>query len=246
MNAPRRYLSWTVGFAVLCCATAVTAVARPGSRTAAQKDDPPKAEVKKVDVAKNVWLEVEGEKRRVVLNAVVCQRMVPLEQLLCRKMTKEHEAILAADVDAAKIHFALTLAGAEAGSPVKFNPKYTPARGTVIKVYVQYEEKGKTIKLPAQKWVRNVKSKKELEHDWVFGGSELYPNRFDPKQPPYYAANDGDVICVSNFPSAMLDLPIPSSAQNDDLDFEAFTERIPPLDTAVLVILEPVLPLKKK
>ena len=32
----------------------------------------------------------------------------------------------------------------------------------------------------------------------------------------------------------------------DDLEFEAFTERIPAIGTPVLVILEPVLPPKKK
>jgi hypothetical protein len=182
----------------------------------------------------------------VCLNGVICRTKGFLEQFLCKKETKEHEAIVSADIDAAKVHFALTLAGAEAGSPVKFVPKYTPAHGTVIKVFVQYEEKGKTVKVPAQKWVRNVKTKKELEHNWVFAGSQFFQNRFDPKAPPSYAANDGDVICVSNFPSAMLDLPVMSTEKNDDLEFEAFTERIPPEDTRVLVILEPVLPPPKK
>ena len=54
-------------------------------------------------------------------------------------------------------------------------------------------------------------------------------------------ANGGDVICVSNFEDAMLDLPINSSKNNDELAFEAFTERIPPIGTPVTVILEPVL-----
>jgi hypothetical protein len=69
----------------------------------------------------------------------------------------------------------------------------------------------------------------------------FFEDRFDPKAPPIYAANDGDVICVANFESAMMDLPIASSADNDALDFEAFTERIPPEGTSVVVILEPVL-----
>ena len=55
-----------------------------------------------------------------------------------------------------------------------------------------------------------------------------------------YAANQGDVICVANFDTALLDLPIMSSKDNDDLVFEAHTARIPPLETRVLVILEPV------
>ena len=182
----------------------------------------------------------------MLINAVVCLRMGLLEQFMCRAMTKEHEAILAADIDARHVHAALIAAGAEAGSPVKFQPKYTPARGTVIKVFVQYEAQGKTIKVPAQQWVKNIKTGKELSHDWVFAGSIFFDNPRDPKAPPHYGANEGDVICLSNFDVAMMDLPIESSADNEDLDFEAFTDRIPAEGTNVLVILEPVLAAKKQ
>jgi hypothetical protein len=242
MNAIPRTWSWLVGFAVLSGALFLA-----GRDSGAQQTDPPKPEIKKVDVGKNVWLEIEGDKRRVVVNAVVVRRADLLEQFMCRKETKEHESIVAVDCDVAKIHFALTLAGADPGSPVKYSPKYMPAHGTVIKVYVQYKQKDQVIKVPAQQWVRNVKTKKELEHDWVFAGSQLYPNRLDPKAPPIYEAHDsGYVICVANFPSAMLDLPVLSSKDNDDLQYEAFTERIPAEKTPVQVILEPVLPPKKK
>jgi hypothetical protein len=201
--------------------------------------DPPKP-LPGVKIGNNVHLQIDGDKRRVLVNAVVCLRMGMLEQLLCRMGTKEHESILAADIDARNVHTALLAAGAEAGSPVKFQPKYTPAHGTVIKVYLQYEDKGNTIKVPAQQWVRNIKTRKELAHEWVFAGSILFKNdKFDPDSQPFYAANSGDVICVANFDSAMLDLPILSSQDNDDLDFEAFTERIPPEGTNVVIILEP-------
>ena len=42
-----------------------------------------------------------------------------------------------------------------------------------------------------------------------------------------YLANDGDVICVSNFDTAMLNLPIESSKNNDDLLFQAWTRAHP-------------------
>ena len=206
-----------------------------------QKDPEPPKPLPGVKIGNNVHLLIDGDKRRVLVNAVVCLRMGMLEQLLCRMGTKEHESILAADIDARNVHMALLAAGAEAGSPVKFQPKYTPAHGTVIKVYLQYEDKGKTIKVPAQQWVKNIKTRKDLAHDWVFAGSILFKNdKFDPDAQPFYAANSGDVICVANFDSAMLDLPILSSQADDDLDFEAFTERIPPEGTNVVIILEPV------
>src|SRR5688572_13076648 len=65
----------------------------------------PKANVpvegKRVLMGDNVWLEIlPNGSRRVVVAAEVCLRAGPLEQLLTRKNRKEHEAILAADVDA--------------------------------------------------------------------------------------------------------------------------------------------------
>ncbi len=196
--------------------------------------------VQKVPAGRNVTVEIEGKRRRVVIEAEVCLREGALEQLLCRRRTKEHEAILAADVDARHIHMALEGAGAKAGRPVRYHPKYEPATGTRIKVTLQYEHQGKLLTVPAQQWIQNVRTKKNLEHDWVFAGSHLVPDPSDSNKPPFYLANDGDIICVSNFPSAMLDLPIRSPQDNADLAFVAHTERIPPEGTRVRVILEPI------
>lgn len=196
---------------------------------------------KQVKVGKNVTLEIEGDRRRVRVDAYVCLRMGPLEQFLTRKRTKEHEAVLAADVDAREIHAALIAARAEPGNPVQFDPKYKPATGTPIRILLEYKKDGKTVTVPAQSWVRDLRTKKDLEHVWVFAGSRLFPDPLDKTKPPFYAANDGDVICLSNFETAMLDLPIDSTKSNDGLFFEAHTDRIPPLETPVTVILEPQL-----
>ena len=206
-----------------------------------RKEPTPAAEAKKVLVGKNVWFEVQGDKRRVLVAATVCLRMGQLEQFMTRRQTKEHEAIVAADCDARDIHKALLLTGAEAGSPVTFSPKYAPARGTKIKISVTYEEKGKSITVPANRWIRNAMNGKDLDQDWVFAGSHFMPDPLDKTQPDHYLANDGDVICVSNFEDALLDLPINSSKDNAELAFEANTERIPELKTSVVVVLEPVL-----
>ncbi len=209
-----------------------------------QKETAPAAPAKKADIGKNVYLEVQGDKRRVLVNALVCLREGQLEQFLTRKGTKEHEAILSADVDARDIHAALIAAGAEPGKPVQFQPKYKVASGTTIKINLSYEDNGKKIEVPARTWIRDQKGK-DLNQDWVFGGSFLFTDPLDKNKKPFYAANDGDVICVSNFDTAMLDLPIQSSQNADELAYEAHTARIPKLGTKVLVILEPV-PVKKK
>jgi hypothetical protein len=221
---------------------------------AAPAESPKKdaAKPKRVQIGKNVFFErfADGDRRRVVINASVCLREGNLEQLLCRRHTKEHEAILAADVDALDIHKGLMAAKAKPGSTVRYQekdgkPVIIPPTGQPIRITLQYEDKGKLVAVPAQRWVRNNRTRKELEFEWVFAGSYLIEDPDDKTKPKLYAANSGDVITVSNFEGAMLDLPINSSKDNDELQFEAFTDRIPPLDTKVSIILEP-LPEKKQ
>jgi hypothetical protein len=195
----------------------------------------------RVNMSQNVWLEVEEGRRRVLVASEVCLRQGQLEQLLTRRHAKEHEAILAADVDARKVHEALVLAGAKPGSTVRFDPEFRAPTGTTIRVYLQYEQDGETKTVPARSWIRSSKTKSELGCDWVFAGSHLIEDAFNPQGPKRYLANEGDVICVANFEGAMLDLPIESNKSDDDLNFEAWTERIPEIGTKVTIILEPVL-----
>jgi hypothetical protein len=200
---------------------------------------------KQIEVGKNVTFEVEGESRRVIVKSAVCLREGPLEGLLTRKTTKEHEYILAADCDARHIHTALILARAKPGSPVVFLPKYTAAHGTAIKVSLRYQKAGKSVTVPAREWIRESKGKKLLDQNWVFGGSRFVPNEEDKNKPPVYLANFGDLICLCNMDTAMLDLGVKSPKKFDDRLFEANTEKIPPRETPVEVILEPVVEAKK-
>jgi hypothetical protein len=199
------------------------------------------AKVKHVEVAKNITLEVEGnkaQKRRVIVAATVCLREGLLEQLLTRKGTKEYEAVLAADVDAREVHKALLLAGAIPGAPARLDGNFKPATGHTIRIALEWKGKDGPRRADARQWVRDIKSRKPMAHDWVFAGSQLIP---DPQRQdrPRYLANEGDVICVANFEEALLDLPVKSSKSSEELAFEAFTENIPPLGTEVRLILEP-------
>jgi hypothetical protein len=224
-----------------------------GGRTAfPQAKDPEKKDVakkapsvKKVRVGQHVFVEVEDRKpARVLVEASVCLRQGSLEHLLTRRHRKEHEAILTADIDARDLHTALLLVGANVGTPVVFEPGKIAPTGRPIKINLAYKDKqGKDVMVPAQQWIRHAQSKKDLWCDWVFVGSGFMPDPQDPAK-LYYRANDGDVICVANFEAALLDLPIWSTASGTN-DYEAHTERIPPLETPVLVILEPVRPKKK-
>jgi hypothetical protein len=196
---------------------------------------------------KNLFFEVMKDgSRRVHLLAEVCLREGPLEVLLCKQHTKEHESILRIDADAREIHFALEAAGAKAGSPVKFVPKYEGATGTPIKVSLTYREKGVVKTVPAGEWIKDKKTGKDMAYNWVFAGSRFFKDPERPEATPFYMANNGEFISLANFPDSMLDLPIKSSKDVSDLIFEINTPRIPPLLTPVIITLEPVLEKKKK
>lgn len=254
MNIPTRTHFALLAAGLLFCGLACDASDAPRDKPPATAEsaapaDPPPAQPAPTVQGKRVPLNPDKTlffetlpdgRRRVLVQSEVCLREGMLEVFLCREQTKEHESILHATLDARALHAALEAAGAKPGSTVRYQPEFKPPTGGRVKLWVQYEEKGKTVTRPAQEWVRESKTKKQLAHDWVFAGSMLFPDPDDPKKVPYYGANSGDVITVSNFPDSMLDLPVNSPKDNSELNFEAWTERIPPLRTPVLLILEPV------
>src|SRR5262249_26600133 len=152
-----------------------------------------------------------------------------LEHLMCLKGTKEHEAILATNAVPRKVHAALLLTGAEVGNPVQFVPNFQPPSGSKIAINLRWQQDGKVHEADARQWVRDEKTKSPLAIDWVFAGSVIYEDRITKK--PMYAADEGDLITVANFASAILDLPIASSANDAERMFTANTGSIPPIGT---------------
>jgi uncharacterized repeat protein (TIGR01451 family) len=186
-----------------------------------------------------IW--VDRKNKRVVVLGAVCSRECPLELFACLWTSKDYESVVSVPGRASFVHAGLLAVGAESGSPVQFRPKYVPARGPEIEVTVVWnDQQGKRQTARAQDWVREVKTKKAMTQPWVFGGSGI---RKDPEtgEKAYYADLTGELICVSNFASAMLDLPIESTSSDAELMFETFTERIPPRGTPVTLILTPKL-----
>jgi hypothetical protein len=182
-----------------------------------------------------VWCD--RSRKIVMLDGEVCLRRGPLEMFACPQNTKEHESVVAVYASPQTVHAGLLAVGAESGSPVKFDSNQ-PATGAPIKVIVVWlDENGKRRSAPAQEWIQNAKTKKAMEFGWVFGGSGFARDDVTGRQ--HYLANGGDFICVSNSPTAMLDVPLSSSAENGSLLFQAFTERIPREKTKVRLVLIP-------
>jgi len=182
----------------------------------------------------NLWFD--AKEKRLYLRARVVLRDGFLEHLMCSKGTKEHEAILATDAIPNQIHTVLLMTGADAGKPVQFFPKFEPPTGTAIAIELMWMRDGKVQKQDARKWIKADKNM-PLERDWVFAGSQLYDDTITKKR--RYAADEGDLITVANFASAILDLPIESSANDADRAFTTNTEMIPPIGTEVFVALYP-------
>ena len=90
----------------------------------------------------------------------------------------------------------------------------------------------------AIRWFFEQAQSRPMSARWVFAGSGFRTDEDTGKQ--YYWAEGGDLICVANFPSATLDIAAESSATGDALLFEAWQERIPPVDTEVMIELIPV------
>ena len=193
------------------------------------------------------------DKTKVVRSGLVCEvclREGPLEQFLCKKGTKEHEAIVRVDVDAEFVHGSVLAAGGKPGTPTGFidpkteQAKYTPATGSKVNVQVHYKKDGKLHTHAAQEWVWDTKKKTPIAHSWVFAGSVFIKDPNDPNAKPYYGANSGDIFSISNFPYSTLEMPVQISKDEAQLTFEAKTDRIPPLTSKVWVLID--VPAEKK
>jgi hypothetical protein len=190
-------------------------------------------------LSKSGRLWVDAKRKLVIVDGYVTLTQGQLEMFACPVGTKEHESVVAVFASAQEVHAALLAIGAKQGKPTQFEP-YQAATGTTIKVHVLWRDKAnaKNVK-PAQHWIRDAGSGKEMPFDWVFAGSMLVkdPDTGDER----YLGEAGDLLCVANFPTATLDIAVESDAANSGLLYTAFTERIPALFTPCRLVLQPTL-----
>ncbi|MCC7086150.1 MAG: hypothetical protein IT427_14200 [Pirellulales bacterium] len=211
----------------------------PKNQPAVFNPTDPAAPLKRLVPDYDVW--IDSKNKQIVVDGEICLTRGLLEMFACLKGTKEHESIVTANTRAYLVHAALLAIGAHSGSPAKWDPKYVPACGTPIDITVYWtDQQGLQHHAKAQDWVRNIKTQQPLATHWVFAGSAFHHDELTGKN-TYLSDASGDFICVSNFPSAMLDLPIESSQANAELAFEANTEKIPPRGTKVKLVLIPKL-----
>ncbi|TWU51100.1 hypothetical protein Poly59_26890 [Rubripirellula reticaptiva] len=186
---------------------------------------------------RNLW--IDAKKSFVILDGYVAMNDGPLEMFACPAGTKEHESVVATIAKSSEVHAALLAVNAQSGTTVRFLPRYVPATGQRIRVWVCYRDKdGKFHAVDGRKWVQRAESGKSMEVDWVFAGSGFWTDPSDNHE--YYRADSGDMICVSNFSTAMMDIPVASSADASQLDYTPMTKIIPQRGTPVRMVLVPI------
>lgn len=191
---------------------------------------------KQITKLPDLWIDTKA--KRVYIDGYVTMRNGALEMFACPVGTKEHESIVAAFAKSKEVHAALLALGTKSGTPVSYDPEFKPPTGQAVAVWVTWrDENGKFKVADARTWIQNNETKKAMTDQWVFAGSQLWTDPVD--KVTHYSADSGDMICVSNFSSAMLDVPFSSSAQAGSLLFVAFTERIPEQATSVRLVLVP-------
>jgi len=179
-----------------------------------------------------IW--INRDEQFVIMDGYIVQRDVQLELFACPAGTKEHEAVVAVIARAQTVHAGLLAIGAKPGSPASFEP-FKPASGTTVRVYALWlDEEGKPKGSIAQNWVRRIDTKKAMTWDWVFAGSQMYK---DEEGKTHYLGDSGELISVSNFTTSTMDVAVRSDQANSGLMFEGFTDRIPPRNTPVRLVL---------
>ena len=227
-----------VAITLLAATVAVARAVDPGATAVAVEAAAPDAhpDLKRLSKTDEIWLDLPG--KRVVVGGKIALAEGEIEVFACPKSSKEHEAIVATNCPARLVHAGLLAIGLEPGNPVSFDPAYVPATGPKVAVLVRWKDAdGAWQEQRAQDLIRNTKTGKPLDSEWVFAGSGFWRDPADGTE--HYQADGGDMICVSNFPGAMLDLTIESSDANEALLFQAFEGRVPPRGTAVELILSP-------
>ena len=207
----------------------------PDQRVRDSMSPPPDA--KSLAPKDHLWIDRAAG--NVILDGYVTMRRGVLEMFACPMGSKEHESVVATLAKPSQVHAALLAVGASPGTPVQFNPKFVPATGQLIRVWVCWRDSdGKFHAVDARRWIQQTQTDQSMAAEWVFAGSGFWKDPSDGRE--YYQADSGDMICVSNFSTAMIDISIASSAESGQLMFQPSTDDIPKRGTPVRLVLVPI------
>ena len=168
-----------------------------------------------------------------------------LEQVACTPGTREHEALVAVQARPRDVHAGLLLLGLEAGQPGSWRVEdgelvESPPTGPALRVDVRWMgADGQQREEPIAAWIREVRTGTSPSIDrWLFAGSILHTTRDGTAR--YEADVSGSVIGLVTFGDEVLALPTvkPDAEAVAAPEWEAWTERLPPIGTKVVLLLE--------
>jgi len=216
---------------LILLAAALLPAAPPAALAAEEK------EAESVVVKTLPGIEIDTRAREVRLKSKVVLRTGPLELFVCSKGTREHESVLAVPARPSHVTFALSMLGLDPGKPgfTTGAGAFSPPAGRVLHILCRYTgPDGKQHEVPAHKFLRLAGTEADLDRrlDWVYVGR--------PEADALRAADrEGTVVCLSNFPEAVIDVPFESTADNAALVYEANPEAVPKVGTPVELVLRP-------
>ena len=186
-------------------------------------------------------VRVDLANRQVSFDAEVCLRQGALEFLIVAWQTKTHESILQTRARGSHLHAGLLMLGLASGKPARWaepgqGAMFLPPAGAGLKIRFNWKDaNGQSHTADAADWLAGS-ANQEIDRpvQWIFVGSDILPGG------RYWAEVYGEMISLSNFASAVIDVPFCSSSADDDLSFVAKTGAIPPTGTKVEVVLTPV------
>ena len=190
-------------------------------------------------------MKIDAKDRRITVHASVCLTQGILELLLCKAKSKEYESLLSTAAAPSDVHAALLALGLVPGVPAHNvvipdveTPITLPPMGAELTVRLRWTDKksGAVKEVAAGDWLEWSKMQKNLAapKTWVFVGSEI------TSAGTYGADEDGNIISVSNFVDSVMDVPFESTRKERVVAYRAKTAAIPPVGTAVDVIIEAV------
>jgi hypothetical protein len=187
--------------------------------------------------AKLPHLQVDAKKREVRMECQAVKADYPLEFLAVVTNTNEYEALVRSEAKPSDLHLALLIIGLKPGQPVHYSEStktWQPPSGPPVDVWFEYQKDGKPQKVPAYRWMRDVKTHKEaVPMAWCFTGSKVLDDGS-------YAANaTGCLIGVINNELSVLDVPALKSRALEARDYERNPDLMPDTGTAVTMILSP-------
>ena len=187
-------------------------------------------------------IQVDVKNKTVRMECEALNITGTLEFLCCVKGPNEYESVLRSEVRPSHLHLALLMIGLKPGAPIRYDEqekKWLPPTGPALKMSIEYQKDGKTITIPAERTMREIKTKKPMpDVTWVFSGSKIMPGE------RYAADSTGYLVSVVNFELTPVDFPVLESNANETLLWETDPDVCPPTDTKVTLIIEPADKLK--